>query len=614
MFLVVALVLSASFIGPAIPPRPSAFPAAPLLTLVTNSTFAMAGDNVSADVYTYTFGNLTDPSTVPVVSAANLLPTFQIATPVHVGTGHYHTSFTVPNTSTAGKADAQTMTLDASATVANTTVADVRYVSWVSPGLFVRVFAAEQIAVPATALHLTAEVYNGSVPVDADPFTVRFYPVTSFGLGTGIVANRTGVGVYQGTLTFAPLFDQGVYAQASVHNETLESNLTLSRLPGQLFAGLVPESYQAWYQATSSNATAVQGNLWIADSWGHPAPGVSVSLGGTTFSGMTAVTDAQGRIPLNMNLTGGTVQVLGTVGTGQNRLEFGGVYPFQACAGVPAFSGTAPVQATDPLVLPGGAPRDYLSAGSAVVRRFRAVNPLSPTVPMPNAAVSWYLLGWTSGRVYAAGAATTDADGEFALAFTSPPEDAQVYFVVAGAVPAQDVVSYSVSSPLMGLQVGALTLGGPTDLKVTFGPRGTEFAKMGVFTGLTLATVLTAPSGTWGAWDSANVCAAGSLRGTTGGLNTTLYLPSFLPASATFLLDAWTSTGSTSLEQHAVLTQGQSVTIPVGGPTGLDLGTLLLWAVVGVILTAIGVIGVVVLLRRKPKSPTTPPTPPPSAP
>lgn len=625
----VAILVLASFAAAPSAPRSSvAYPVAPRIFVSTNATFAMAGDNVSVEVSSYAGGALVNASSLPVVRAASVGVSVPVSVPVQTGTGRYRASLVLPAHGPKGVWNDVSVEVSATATVAGSQVASGVTVGWATPGAFLRFSSNVRTIHLVQQMHLTAELINVTTHVDADPGSVWFYPIGVSAPYAPFRPNRTGTGVYEAdyTLTIGggnasnPIV--GVGANATYRGLALSRSLTYDYAPSVTYAAFDLATYQAWFHTTASNATAVQGDLWIADSWGHPVPGLGVTLTvGPPPTQLTGTTDASGRLPLTINLTGAQTYVMGNlIGPGGVPSPLSWTFPPLPCAYEALGAICTDVAPTDPFVMADGSLRDYLLPGANVSRSYRAMSTYvnGPGTALANEELNYYLLGAGTDTVFAAGHAVTDATGNFSVRFVVPTEDFRILFDVPGGIGSPAEIPYSVPSALMGLRVSPLTLGGSTQVVPSFSSRGTGFALASSLAALALVRPLSASGDRWDEWGPSYGVALEPFSSTDGGLNVSFYLPPFLPSSARYLIDGFAQGGSTVAEQYAVLSPGQSADVPVQQPTGGSpgggggVGDILFIAAFGALVAAIAVVGLILILRRRRRVP--PPAQPPLSP
>ncbi len=615
--------------APAMPLPAATYPATPRLVVAVNAPFAVAGDNASFDVYTYAGGNAADAAALPsvqVVAQTPVPPSIPVTGFGRVATGHYRGYLVlprVPSALTPLTPDPGLQTEGEAIIVANATVAGVslvsgRFLIWVTPGIYLKLYANVSTVNPVQPLQLTAELFNGSQRVDADPGSIHVGTVSVGGLGPPVTPDRTGVGVYQADMILDFANDTGFYVNASVggihaYQQLLETAPGFS-LP---YPGFELTGYQAWFQTLSSNASGLRGNLWVADADGRPSAGVAVVLDVPTMGiSLNGTTDSAGRFPVDLAAAGAgqlfpSFVIVGA--GGPHPLRVYAFLPFSPCVGGVQYLPTGYATPEDPLLMPGGGLRDLLAAGTTVTRRygFHDQGFGGALGPIANTSMNYYLLGQGSGTVYAAGHAITDATGNLSLQFEVPTEDVFLEFDLPPPLSTLTVLGYAVASPAMGLQVSPLTLGGPTRISVTFGAQGSLYAGAGFAGGFGEIGLVSTTDGTWERLTQSTGCSSDYLREAPDALNTTISLPSFLPSSGTYVVTAWTMPGNRITEQFAVLTPGESADIPVGGGGTPGLTAVLEWAAIGTVLAAVAVVGVLMFLRRKPKAPPEPPPTPP---
>jgi hypothetical protein len=618
---IATLLVAVAFAVLPIAPHPLvSYPAAPRLLVSTNAAFAEAGDNVTADVYTYLGGVLTDPDSAPNLSASGAKLAVPVEGLARIGSGHYRAYLLLPATSPSLPLSPSNVYLYASATIAGTPTNGGAPIGWITPGPFLRLFSnVSTITDGPPLMHLTAEVYDSAVLVDADPGSVWFYPETFTGPGRPVSANRAALGVYEANLTFPGPVTSSLGAGANATYHGVQLSQTLGNPNANPPAFDFP-SYQAWYHLISADQNRVHGELWVADNWGRPAPGVLVSLipSSNVTVRIAGTTDASGRFPLDLNLTGGMAGVSGTVGgLSPMAIKVIGTFPPRSCDDTPSlFSNSQSVIPVDPPLLGDRSLRDYLESGATVTRHYRAVNPYGGQgmAPLANTSMNYYVTGGSTGSVYAAGHAVTDAGGNFSLQFNVPDEDVRLIFDVEGVL--SSTLVYSVPSPLMGLRVSPLRLGGPTSVNTSFAGRRAIYAYSGSLFSMGLVQAIATSGERWVEWGPGRSCAHDFLRESAGGLNATFYLPSFLPTSGIYLVNTWAyaeaTGGSEWVEQYVLLSPGESADIPVGGPgnTGLGLMQIVWWVAIGLALAAIAAAGLAWVLRRRRGLPPAPPPPP----
>ncbi len=602
-------------LAPAVaPPAPlAANPAAPRIFLSADASYAVAGDNVTLDVSTYLGGNLTDAAGLPQISASSPPFGVDVSTVAHVGTGRYRASIALPAAYSTALQTQSTATVTATATVGGSAVSTQAGVPWITPGLYIRLYSDIATVRPVQPMRLTAELFNGTRPVDADAGTMRFWSVGYLGARAGpMTPNRTATGVYEADVVLNTSVAFGFVANATVGGILVTAQLTSEQGPPYVpYSGFNPGSYQGWFQSAFSNATRVRGTFWVADAWGTPAPGVAVLLEFESLVTRTVVyangtTDARGRLPVDVTLPA-PWQLYGVIGQGTPQATPVFATPGSACLGSPPLPNTG-FLAADPATMPDGSLRDFLTPAATVVRAYHV--PASWTsgrsTSLPDAPLNYYLVGG-SGDVYAAGHAVTDANGNFSLTFTVPPEDFAVQLDIAGFSTLPVLVDYAVASPEMGLRVSPLALGGPTEITTTFSATAARWVESERPMAFAMVGLVASSNGTWSKWAPSVGCALDSLRENPDGLNATLFLPSFLPASGRYLVYAWVPSARLTT-QFLVLSPGQSASIPVGGPGGSGLGDLVPWLALGVIVGAVAALAVALYLRRRsPKRPAAPP-------
>lgn len=612
---VAALLVLGAFLVPPTGPAPSvSYPNPPRVFVSTSASFAEAGDNVTVEVRTYLGANLTDPDAGPVVQASGVGTTLPVEGLTHIGTGAYGAYLVLPANGPSGTMNESYVEVSATATLGSVRTSGYAYVDWVTPGPFLRFFSNIRMVGELEDMHLRAEVYNDTVPVDADPGSVSFYLFSLLGAGAAFAPVRTGVGVYEADATVRIGNGTiGVGANATYRGIRLSRALsTVGWMDSAQSPELRPPTYQAWYHTISANETLVHGDLWVADAWGRPAAGVPVNLTlrWTRSFTFTGTTNASGAFPLDVPLATGHASIRGTVGGSSSMaVAVGGAFPAAACSASPS----APIILTsvDPPILTDGSLRDYLQPGAFVLRTYHALNDSSPSLaPLANTPFIYHLVGASSGTVYGSGHGVTDAGGNASLQFRVPAETFGLWFYYTG-LPGSIAISYSVASALMGLQVSALQLGGPTDVEASFEGRGVMYADSGRLAPFGSIQLLSSSDGRWDDWSDVDHCPTSFLGGTVGGVNATFHLPSFLPSSGKYLVHAWARGDSVFPEQYALLSPGESVSIPVVGPGtgGPELEPILLLITLGAVVAAIAVVGVLWVLRRRRRG--SPPPPPP---
>ncbi len=610
------LVLS-TLLAPAMSPVPLVvYPASPRIFITTNAPYALAGDNVSFDVYTYFGGNLTDATGLPSVMASGAPVATDVSPVTRIGPGHYQAWLVLPSVLDGGRQTTSNALIVASANVGGGAVGTGTTVSWITPGLYLRLYSNIATVRPSQPMHLRAELYNGTRMVDADAGTMHFWTVGYLGARGGpMTPNRTALGVYEADVVLNSTAALGFLANATVGGVAVSAQLTSAQSPPFVpYAGFNPGSDQGWFETTFTNATRLRGTFWVADAWGIAVPGVAVTLGFGPLPGMATAyangtTDAQGGMPVDVTASAGPTYVAGEIGAGTPEAVAVPATLTQRPVVPPPIPNTS-LLAADPFLMPDGSLRDFLAPGAAVVRRYHvpASVPAEPGSSFADTPLNYYLVGLKTGIIYAVGHAVTDAGGNFSLSLTVPPEDFTLWLDIAGFLYSTVPLSYAVGSPDMGLQVSPLTLGGPTDVHASFAPTGARWVESEPPLALVWICPIPASAGMWSKWAPGFGCAEDSLRENAGGLNATLFLPSFLPPSGRYLVYAWVASQGGLVTQFAVLSPGQSAS--VGWTAGS--GDLLIWAVLGVILGAVAVLGIALVLRRRPRVPPQPPPLPPS--
>ncbi len=586
------------------------YPDAARLFLATGTPFAAAGDNVSVDLFSYLGVTLTNPDAPPVVDVTGS-STLSVRGFDWVGTGHYRGYVLLPRDAPSGTVNVASVVITARAAVGGTSVTGSTGISWITNGLYLRFLTSSNVISYGLTIHLRAELYNGSEPVDADPASVWFYPLVAFNPPpAGFVPNRTGVGIYEANYT-VPSDAIGLGANATYRGIRVSRSLWL--FPPSLYPDLTLASYQVWYHTISSNASELRGDLWVADPSGNPAPDVPVNLEVGMFANavsVSGVTDSAGRFALNISLAAPTA-VVGTVG-GSSPLAVKVQADFLTPYGFPRNNcgiSTTEIVPVDPSILPDGSLRDFLVPGARVTRSFLAVNPsVSSVTPLSNRTLTYYVIGGSTGSVEDAGHALTDAHGSFSIPFTVPAEEFSISFNVSGtAYPAS--LAYCVASPLLGLQLTPLRLGGPTQVVSEIGGPGALYAESGSVFGEVQVRGFEPDGGLWDEWDLSSRVVPGMayLGASDGGLNTTLHLPSFLPAGARYIVeteaasDFPSAVGVPLADQFALVTPGQAVAIPIVGPSPGPPASLSIWVwiALGAAIAAVGVIGTAIILSRR---------------
>ena len=258
---------------------------------------------------------------------------------------------------------------------------------------------------------------------------------------------------------------------------------------------------------------------------------------------------------------------------------------------------------------------DTLAAASEAARDFRSylIERLTfgePGEPVANADLSYYV--WTRHYVVDAGRLTTDASGRVTLSFAVPPENVLVGFTQDQTYDGMDYeaslgsLEYTVASPATGLNVSALTLGGPTFVLAVPAKRIEDLADQNArYYHQSSITMLPLSAGEkWERWSYA----VGDLQTTGRGYDRVYHLPSFLPDDAEYLVEASLFTGSDRSSQFAVLSPGEAVEIPVDtdlvGPPAGRPPELFNWIlVIGAGVGAVAGISLMVVLWRRRKSP-----------
>lgn len=584
--------------------------------MTTDASYALAGDNVSLGLTTYVGGTLADAANLPQVTLS--VPSYgaQPSAVSHVGTGQYRAWMVLPAVRDGGRQTVSTVTVTAAASVGGSGVSSAASISWITPGLFLRFYADLATVHPVQPMHLTAQLLNGTRAVDADAGTMRFWAAGYLGpRGGPITPNRTAAGVYAADVVLDSAVAYGFVANATVGGVAVTAQLTMAEQPPYVpYAGFNPGTYQGWFQTTFSNATHLRGTFWVANAWGTPAPAVTVALRfgplpGRPQSYANGTTDVRGAMPVDVNVSAGPTFVAGEIGAGTSEAAS---IPWTLVQG-PVTSPPLPnsgALAADAAVMPDGSLRDFLAAGATVVRRYHVPASLLAAAgsALPDAPLNYYLVGGNTGTVYAAGHAVTDADGNFSLTFTVPPEGFTLQLDIEGFPSPTVWLAYAVGSPDMGLEVGPLTLGGPTDVTTPFSARAAIWVESEPPMASVWACPLPLTGGPRSKWAPGTGCAEDSLRENAAGLNATLFLPSFLPGTGRYLVYAWAPSQGGSATQFAVLSPGQSASVPVGGPGGPGVTDLVPWMLLGVILGAIAVVALALYLRRRPpKRPAAPP-------
>lgn len=615
-FLIATLMVLSAFVTPPVSSHPLVtYPTAPRMFVTTNVPFPVAGDNVSVDVYTYLGTNLADPDAPPVVRPFSGTSIVQIEGVARVGTGHYRGYADLPPSRPAGGLGFDNVVFYINATLAGAPIATDAGLTWITPGPYLEFFSDAVTITYGQMVHLKAELYDNASLVDADPGSVQFYPVTLSGPGASFAPNRTSVGVYEADLNWSatPFITWGAGANATYHGVRMNRIIHSTAVSNPPPAAFYFPRYQAWFHLISSTSTMVHGDLWVADDQGRPASGVPVSLTvSPTRVQILGTTNGSGALALDVNLSGGAAQVFGMVG-GSSPLATAvyEAFPYTPCnAGV--FLGSGPsVLALDPPLLADGNLRDYLTPGTSVTRRYQAVNPYAGygNAPLPNVTLTYYIAGASTGQVYRTGNAMADGGGDFSLQFTVPNEDVVLLFDVTGVLSSR--LGYSVASPLLGLHTGSLQLGGPTEVEPRFAGRGALYASAGEVLGVALIQVFSPAGERWDDMAPGQGCTFDFLRPSSVGMNATFHLPSFLPATAKYLVNIWAEGGAGVIEQHALLMAGQSADIPVAGG-GTPASSIVLWTAIGAALAGIAALGVAWALLRRRRSPPSPPSEPPS--
>lgn len=553
------------------------------LLIAANPEVAEPNGTVVADIYTYQGTDLADANGTPCVTWRRIPPPWWNCVSVaRVGVGHYRANLSMPPYTPDGvAAGVVTFQWLAVANMSDRRAYAMTPVYRVFEGAWLRAYANRSMVMPGDPLHVTIEVLNGSKRVDAGSVSVNITS-SNASFDRDFAVNRTDIGVYETDLRvpeYDPLEDW-----ISIEARALYRVLPLERPVVFAQAG----EYQSWYHETSSDLTASHGDLWVADRFGRPAPGipVNITLSNGAFSTLNLATDAAGRVPLTLpyGLQHGI----------SLSLRVGPDNPNNGWHSVTLFPQGNPflhTLAADPSLLPGGQARDCLRPNETAERHFRAVeyNAENVAVPQPNQDVDY--LAWTDEGLALSGRTRSDAQGLFSISLPVPRQDLALEISWGNQVP--DTFLYRVASPRVGMTVSPLTLGRATTVNVS---AAGLLQRIGELDGAWAEVeVLGTTNESWTVWTpicSWNACElAPGRQGITGDL----YLPSFLPQDAKYAIHV----GMVSdVGQVAVLGVGERLDLPAAGTT--PASDLAPWLILGVLATAgILVVAAVLLLRRR---------------
>ena len=578
----------------------------PNVFVFLNSPSPRQNDMLVIDVFTYLSGRLVDADELPEIGFTQ----YGLEKPVEgfarVGVGHYRSHLDLSTLSPVFLGPATTG--EGFFTVWGN-VSGIPYgrqppLRFHRAGLYVRLTTNATHPFPGDVVEVRAEVYNGSMLIEPDTLSVRVLFPTDPPSVLELPLDRKTLGVYTSNFTH-PVIDMDLSLATGLRNPHMKA---IARYRGMDFdtrANFQYTRYQVWFHRTPLTGDEFQGAFWVADARGQPGRGVPVSLFQEGGQRLEVVTDSSGRVPGELTFTEVDLPRGGRVGVGTATENFFGTPILRSRYD----GGVTPL---DPSVMPDGTLRDLLRPNTSITRRYLIENRslVGPGEPVANMEVSYYV--WTRHYVVDAGRLTTDANSEVSLSFAVPPED-----VLVGFMQAQDYAgmeyevllgsgTYTVASPAAGLNVSALTLGGPTVVRALPAERLADLADQHApyFHQSSISMLPLSGGERWERWSNA----VGDLQTTGSGYERVYHLPAFLPDDAEYLVEASLFTGSDGLSQFAVLSPGEEVEIPVGtdlirppaGPPPEPFNWLL---VLGPGMAAVaGVILFVVLWRRR-KSP-----------
>ncbi|HEY5538762.1 MAG TPA: hypothetical protein VIL58_04390 [Thermoplasmata archaeon] len=562
----------------------------PPVLITINPPNPRAGDTLTVDVYTFAAGRLADADTVPEARFYSGGQSTPLESFRRFDRGHHQGLIRLPLSSSSGQARDGEGYVQVTGNLSGMPFLRYATVSWFDPGLYIRLSINNTSPVMGESVTIRAELYNRSDPVDADniTFLVDILSDTPFHLEPP--PRRVAMGAYEAQFTVPMFFP--AYRVVIV-------NAIAQKSGSEIRAGFDTHValYQLWFHRTFINSTDARGEFWIADASGRPAPDVAIHFlwgyTGTCCIPVDGSTDAGGRFPIALTYPPAThLNIAGSVGSGTPMEDFFGLTLWTSD------QPTSGVKPLDPPLMPDGSTRDFLRPGARVTRAYQLLNvTFGGAEPFSNAPADFYI--WTSQRIIGSGNTMTDGNGGMTVSFVVPEEDVVVGFIVGPHF--VDNVYYRTGSPLVGLNVSSLTLGGTTSVRASV--RGDLQASVDArFVGFSQSsiTLLTpAPGERWERWTRA---LGDDLYSVVGGRGRSYSLPTFLPADGKYLVAVSVSTGSQRLTQFTVLSVGQAAEIPIGsafpreGGEESGLGVILVTLAISAVAAA--AVAIAIFLRR----------------
>ncbi len=520
-------------------------------------------DTLVIDVFTYLSGRLVDADELPQIRLEQFSRDKPVGGFAHVGLGHYRTHLDLSTLSLPylGRAHTASGLFTVWGNVSGNPFGRQLALSYYQPGLYVRLSTDATHLFAGDRVEVRAEVYNGSTLIEPDSLTVTVMFPTNPPSSLELLLDHETLGVYTSNFTY-PAVEVDLSLATGLRKPYMKAIARYEGIEFDTRANFQYTRYQVWLHRTPLTGNEFRGEFWVADARGQPAGGIPVLLFQEGGQSLEVVTDSSGRVPGDLIFAEDDRPAGGRVGVGTAMENFFG----PPIVDSPYDGGITPL---DPPVLPEGTPRDLLRTDTTVTRRYLIENLTfgEPSEPVTNAELSYYV--WTRHYVVDAGRLTTDANGELALLFAVPPENVLVGFTQAQTYAGMDYeallgsVEYRVASPAAGLNVSALTLGGPTVVRAMAAERMADLAALNApYYHQSSMTLLRLSAGeTWERWSYA----VGDMQTAGSGYERVYHLPAFLPDDAEYLVEVSLFTGSDRLSQFAVLSPGEEVEIPVSG-------------------------------------------------
>ena len=567
------------------------------MVLTTNPEILLLNASMTVDVFTFYDGVPTDvDGNITGYLDVGLTPPL-VGPFEHVDMGHYRTTVEVPADPMAVPGVPESAPLSLHAQISGRSAIATEFLTFQNSGPHLRVSVNNTLPWPGQVVQVQVESTNSGQRVDASAVTVTVDNLSNR-TWHATPATREALGLYEATVTIP------AYAPAHGDRIGIMANATFGGLPLASAVLLDGPQYQVWFHESNGSGMTTSADLWVADWDGRAAAHVAVNLWQSGIAS-TVQTDGAGRIPLTLDFSGSDgIPLSGDVAP-STFLETH-FYGTAFAAGASPQLGVGPAE---PALLPDSTPRDYLTPGASVTRRFQLAffNASAQWQVCSQTDVSYYLQ--TNQAFVGAGVARTDANGILSVSFVVPRDHVSAAFV---SPTCWGFYSWSVPSSLLGLEVSSLRLGEATHLAMSVDAsirEAVDESGYGSSWGSPPAggiDVLGLPSGeAWSLWTFPFV----ALFRDGDAYARDVYLPPFLPQNTTFATWVGGFVGSNPIAQLAVLQVGESATIPAPVPAGFwdAYGVLLL-----VTLPVVAFAAFLAWLHRRAVR-RRPPAPPPGA-